>query len=75
MKMAQTFKTITFHWNESPTEVESADVVLGDGSEYFDDKYEEYDERIFFYFHDEQELELAKTGNADGIPFTVLEVE
>lgn len=40
------------------SELETADIIVGDGQTVFDDTYE-YDERILFYFHDANELLAA----------------
>lgn len=56
--------------NEQPVEVI---VVVGDGNTVFDENFEE-DARVYFYFHDEAEFELAKGEVVqESIGFTILE--
>jgi hypothetical protein len=73
-------RTINYKWLVDPdNEIYTADVVVGDGNTTYDDKYPEYDERIFFYFHDEEEFQLSFDGASDNVPdgveFVIVSVE
>jgi len=63
-------KTIAYKWFDDDTEY-TADVFIGDGTQVLDDRYE-FDERVFFYFHDNLEFQRAKYGKADGVEFRVI---
>jgi len=72
-------RTINYRWVLEPDgEIHTADVVVGDGSTTYDDTYL-YDERIFFYFHDEEEFQLSFEGASDSVPdgveFVIVSVE
>jgi hypothetical protein len=69
-------RTVLVRWVEEPDGMPfETDVVVGDGSVIYDDKYPEYDERIFFYFQDAEEYKVAFSGGSprDGIEFEILE--
>lgn len=69
-------RNIEFYWNDDNDKtLEAADVVIGDGSVEYDENYDEYDERIFFYFTDEAEFSLAREGKLEGMEFTITGVE
>lgn len=69
-------RNIEFYWNDDNDKtLEAADVVIGDGSVEYDENYDEYDERIFFYFTDEKEFALARDGKLEGMEFTITGVE
>lgn len=69
-------RCIEFFWNDDATKtIQSADVAIGDGSVPFDENYDEYDARIFFYFTDEAEFSLAREGKLEGMEFTITGVE
>jgi hypothetical protein len=72
-------RTINYRWVIEPDgQIHTADVVVGDGTVVYDDGYPEYDDRIFFYFHDEEEFQLSFEGASDGVPgveFTIVNVE
>ena len=53
-------RTVLVHWNNGG-EPFLADVIVGDGSTVFDDDFD-FDERIFYYFHDEEEFNQARQG-------------
>lgn len=68
-------RTVLVRWIEDPDDMPfETDVAICDGTVPLDDEYE-YDERIFFYFHDAAEYRLAFSGGspADGIEFEILE--
>jgi hypothetical protein len=63
---------IEAHWHDYPERTFEAYVVVGDGQTVFDDDYP-FDDRIFYYFHDQAELEDAKTGKHH--EFTVTDIQ
>jgi hypothetical protein len=66
--MIEEIRTIKYRWVIEPDgEIHTADVVVGDGSVVYDDNYPEYDDRIFFYFTDEEEFQLSFEGASDGV--------
>ena len=68
----ETIKTIEYRWFDEPDgKTYTADVVVGDGTQEFDENYP-FDERIFFYFTDQAELDLFKTGNVGCEDFVVI---
>lgn len=70
-------RTIEYYWNDDIRHTYTADVVVGDDSVIFDDQYPDYDERIFFYFQNEEEFENTFEGQPgnDGIEFTITRME
>jgi hypothetical protein len=68
--MSEDIRTITYRWFDD-TETHTADIVVGDGMTVYDENYD-YDQRIFFYFHDEAEYEEAKRVQRKDIGFMVL---
>lgn len=67
-------RTIQARWIEEPDgRLFEVDVAIGDGTQVFDSDYE-YDERIFFYFQDEHEYNIAKNGGSarHGIEFEIV---
>lgn len=70
------FRTVEYRWLDDVNEEwYQADVHIGDGSIRFDDKWDGYDERVFFYFENSLEFELAKHGTLNGAEFVVREVQ
>lgn len=68
-------RTVLIRWVDEPDGMPfEVDVVVGDGTQVFDEDYE-YDERIFFYFQDAEEYKLAFSGGSpsEGIEFEILE--
>lgn len=68
-------RTVLVRWVDDPDSMPfETDVVVGYGTQVFDEDYE-YDERIFFYFQDAEEYKLAFSGGSpsDGIEFEILE--
>ena len=66
--MIEEIRTIKYRWVIEPDgEIHTADVVVGDGSVVYDDNYPEYDDRIFFYFTDEEEFQLSFEGASEGV--------
>ena len=69
----ETIKTITYRWLDEPDGNEYAgDVVIGDGNTIYDESFP-FDERIFFYFHDEAEFERCKS-EGSGEDFIITKV-
>ena len=63
---------ISYDDDTEPTEV---DVVIGDGKTTFDENFP-YDERVYFYFQDQAEYDLAKGKEIRhdlGIEFRIVE--
>jgi hypothetical protein len=56
------------------TEAEEVIVVVGDGKTVFDENYD-FDARVYFYFDNEQQFELAKTEIQEFVGFQILEVK
>lgn len=56
------FRDVTVMWREplnDVTEEFDVTVVVGDGSVVFDDDFD-FDERVFYYFENEEEFEAHK---------------
>ena len=67
-------RTIEYRWNDDMSH-HIGDVVVGDGTIIYDADYDEYDDRIFFYFQDEEEFQLAFfEGGLVGTEFTIVKV-
>lgn len=67
----ETIKTIEYRWLDEPDgNTYSGDVVIGDGNTTYDENYP-FDERIWFYFHDEAEFERCKSEDS-GEDFVVI---
>jgi hypothetical protein len=67
-------RTVQARWLVEPDgRLFEVDVAIGDGSVEFGSDYE-YDERVFFYFEDEEEYKLAKNGGSavHGIEFEIV---
>lgn len=67
-------KTIKASWYADGRDPFTTEVVIGDGQTIFDETYP-FDDRIFFYFHNKAEFDLAVDGNADNVPFYVIDHE
>jgi hypothetical protein len=66
-------REIAYMWKDDPEElIYFADVVVGKGEPY-DEYFDEYDPRIFFYFVDEEEFQNANS--IEDSPFIVMAVE
>lgn len=74
MRMSELdIRTVLITWYDQPEDTEEeVDVVVGDGNTIFDGDYE-FDERIFFYFHDEAEFQSAKEKEHPDIGFRIIE--
>lgn len=70
--MTTDFRDVIIQWLEDTTNEEffSATVVVGDGNTEYDETFD-YDDRVFFYFHDEAEFEAYKTPQ-EGVDFMVV---
>ena len=68
-------RTIEYRWTDDIDHTYTADVVVGDGTIVYDDKYEGYDERIFFYFEDDNEFQNYFEGGVSVDEFVILRVE
>jgi len=56
------------------TEAEEVIVVVGDGKTVFDENYS-FDARVYFYFDNAEQFELAKTEIQEFVGFQILEVK
>lgn len=68
-------RSVEYRWTDDIDHTYMADVVVGDGTIVYDDKYEGYDARIFFYFEDEEEFESYFEGGDNVDEFVILRVE
>jgi hypothetical protein len=67
-------KTVIISYDDDTEPIE-VDVVIGDGKTVFDENFE-FDYRIYFYFHDQAEYDLAKGEEIQhdaGIEFRIVE--
>lgn len=65
-------REIQYVW-DNEEQIHTADIVVGDGTIVYDAEYDEYDDRIFFYFYDEEEYKLAfHRGGLVGCDFTIM---
>ena len=60
-------------WDNEQTDTEEVTVVVGDGSVAYDEDYP-FDPRVYFYFDNREQFELAKTGIIEHINFQILKV-
>jgi hypothetical protein len=68
-------RTVEYRWTDDADHTYWADVVVGDGTVVFDDKYDAYDARIFFYFEDDEEFQNYFEGGSSVDEFVILRVE
>jgi hypothetical protein len=69
-------RTVLVRWVEEPDGMPfETNVIVGDGTIVYNDEYDDYDERIFFYFQDAEEYKVAFSGGSieSGIEFEILE--
>jgi hypothetical protein len=67
------YEDVTLRWHDTPNKEFHALVVVGDGSTDFDETFD-YDERVFFYFHDDEEFDRAREGD-DEFEFQIVSVD
>ena len=68
------FKTVIISYDDDTEPIE-VDVIIGDGKTVFDENFP-FDARVYFYFHDQAEYDLAKgkeIGHDLGIEFRIVE--
>ena len=66
-------REIAYMWKDDPEElIHFADVVVGDGTIRYDEHFDDYDDRIFFYYNDEAEFLNPNTD--EDCPFLVMSV-
>jgi hypothetical protein len=72
MEQQYEIKDVVISWYDDPENEQEVYVVIGDGKTEFDENFE-FDSRIFFYFQDQAEFDLAK-GNEiqENIGFRIL---
>lgn len=63
------FRDVTIKWLEDD-HIFGATVVVGDGQTEYNETFD-YDDRVFFYFHDEAEFKAYKTPQ-EGADFMVV---
>ena len=68
-------RSVEYVWLDDIRTVHRSDVVVGDGEITYDENYDEYDDRIFFYFRDEHEFQQACAGILEGADFMIVAVE
>jgi hypothetical protein len=64
---------IVYDQHYTKDDIEEVFVVVGDGTQTFNEDYP-FDERVYFYFHDQAEFEQATTGVHNGVDFMVVKV-
>ncbi len=72
-KQKEEFVDVLVTWDDEQTDTDEVTVVIGDGSVVYDENYP-YDPRVYFYFDNREQFELAKTGIIQDINFQILEV-
>lgn len=72
-KQTEEFVDVLVTWDTEQTETDEVTVVIGDGSVVYDENYA-FDPRVYFYFDNREQFELAKTGIVEDINFQILEV-
>lgn len=72
-KAKEEFVDVLVTWDDEQTDTDEVTVVIGDGSVVYDENYP-YDPRVYFYFENREQFELAKTGIIQDIDFQILEV-
>jgi hypothetical protein len=72
-KQTEEFVDVLVTWDDEQTDTDEVTVVIGDGSVVYDENYA-YDPRVYFYFDNREQFELAKTGIIQDINFQILEV-
>lgn len=65
-------REIEYIWNDEKTRTHTADVVVGDGTKRYDENFDDYDDRIFFYFENEEEFQLTLAEGTE--EFTIVRV-
>jgi hypothetical protein len=60
-------------WDNEQTDTDEVLVVIGNGSVVYDDNYD-YDPRVYFYFDNREQFELAKTKIIQDINFQIIKV-
>jgi hypothetical protein len=67
------FVDVLVTWDDKQTDTDEVVVVIGDGSVAYDENYD-YDPRVYFYFDNREQFELAKTRILDDINFQIIKV-
>ena len=73
MSETEQYVDVLITWDKEQTDTEEVLVAIGDGSVAFDENYP-FDPRVYFYFENQEQFELAKTGIVEDINFQILEV-
>ena len=72
VKMMIDYRDVLIRWTEGDSEPFEVLVGVGDGAIEFDDSFD-FDERVFYYFQDEQEFDSFMSGKF-GNDFMIVEV-
>ena len=67
------FVDVLVTWDDNQTDTDEVTVVIGNGSVAYDENYD-YDPRVYFYFDNREQFELAKTRIIDDINFQIIKV-
>lgn len=67
------FVDVLITWDDKQTDTDEVVVVIGNGSVAYDEDYD-YDPRVYFYFDNREQFELAKTAILDDINFQIIKV-
>ena len=60
-------------WDTEQTDTDEVVVAIGDGSVAYDEDFA-FDPRVYFYFDNREQFELAKTKIVEDINFQILRV-
>lgn len=67
------FVDVLITWDTEQTDTDEVVVAIGDGSVAYDEDYS-FDPRVYFYFDNREQFELAKTKIIEDINFQILRV-
>jgi len=67
------FVDVLITWDTEQTDTDEVVVAIGDGSVAYDEDFA-FDPRVYFYFDNREQFELAKTKIIEDINFQILRV-
>jgi len=67
------FVDVLITWDTEQTDTDEVVVAIGDGSVAYDEDFP-FDPRVYFYFDNREQFELAKTKVIEDINFQILRV-
>jgi len=67
------FVDVLITWDTEQTDTDEVVVAIGDGSVVYDEDFA-FDPRVYFYFDNREQFELAKTKIIEDINFQILRV-